>query len=111
MPLLNLLKNAAEALEAGDGSQSNAEVLLGSGQVNVNGAHFIEVVVEDNGPGIAAEIYQNLFSPNNSSKGEGHSGIGLSVVHRLISEMGGSISCRNSTAGCQFQILLPTIEN
>lgn len=108
--LLNLLKNAAEALESENGRQSSPEVLLGSGQVNVNGAHFIEVVVEDNGPGIAPEIYQNLFAPNNSSKGEGHSGIGLSVVHRLITEMGGSISCRNSTAGCQFQILLPTLE-
>lgn len=109
--LLNLLKNAAEALAGESATSSSAEVLLGSGQVNVNGAHFIEVVVEDNGPGIAPAIYQNLFSPNNSSKGEEHSGIGLSVVHRLITEMGGSISCRNSAAGCQFQILLPTIEN
>ena len=105
--LLNLMKNAAEALAG----QQNAKLALRTrGQVNLNGFHFVEVVVEDNGPGIDKNIYQELFLANNSSKGEGHSGIGLSVAHKLIMEMGGYISCRSDETGTQFQILLPTNE-
>ncbi len=102
--LLNLMKNAVEALS----DTAKPKLNLSSGQVNVNGTHFIEVIVADNGPGIAPEVYANLFAPNNTSKGAGHSGIGLSVVNRLVMEMGGYISCRSGKSGSQFQILLPT---
>lgn len=101
--LVNLLKNAVEALQ----DSRSPEILLATGQANVNGRHFVEVVVEDNGPGIPDHIYRNLFTANNSSKGDGHSGIGLSIIHRLVMEMGGYVSCRSGEAGCQFQILLP----
>jgi len=102
--VVNLLKNAAEALEA----QADAEIhILTSSQMNLGGQHYVEVLIQDNGPGIPAEIYQNLFSANNSGKGEGHSGIGLSVANRLISDLGGLVSCKTSGAGTVFQVLLP----
>lgn len=102
--LLNLMKNGVEALE---GVKAPELCVSSRGQVNLNGTHYIEIAVTDNGPGIPREVYQNLFQANNSSKGGDHSGIGLSVANRLVMEMGGHIGCRSDYHGTQFQILLP----
>jgi nitrogen-specific signal transduction histidine kinase len=50
---------------------------------------------------------QRLFSPVESSKGGGHSGLGLSITKKLIEELGGSIVCKSSKDGTQFQLLIP----
>ncbi len=101
--LTNLLKNAVEALEAGGKITVSSEA-----SVSFSGRDFTAINIEDNGPGIAPEIKKNLFSPVNSTKGQGHSGLGLSIVKKLIDDMDGSIVCRsNPNSGTQFQILLP----
>ena len=103
--VVNLLKNAAEALEQTNQAQVS---LATNAKVNLGGQHYVEVLIQDNGPGIPGEIYQHLFESNNSSKGVGHSGLGLSVANRLVTEMAGILGCKTSaTAGTQFQILLP----
>ena len=102
--VVNLLKNATEVLE----EQVSAQIFIAtSSQVNLGGQHYVEILIQDNGPGIPAEIYQNLFSANNSGKGAGHSGIGLSVANHLISDLGGLMSCKTSNVGTVFQVLLP----
>ena len=104
--VLNLLKNAAEAMRD---QEDGAIHVTSRAQVILNGARYVEVTVADNGPGIPEHIYENLFLANNSSKGQSHSGIGLSVANRLVIEMGGYISCRTGQEGTQFQILLPVM--
>ncbi|MFT5012771.1 MAG: signal transduction histidine kinase [Dinoroseobacter sp.] len=102
---LNLLKNAAEALV---GASKPRIGITSSGRVNLGGQHFVEILIDDNGFGVSPEIYQNLFAANNTDKGGDHSGLGLSVAYRLITDLGGLISCKTSqTSGTQFQILLP----
>ena len=99
----NLLKNAVEALPIEGQINVSTEA-----SVSFGGKQFVGIYIEDNGPGIAENIKTKLFSPVDSSKGGGHSGLGLSIVKRLIDEMGGSIVCRsNPRTGTQFQILLP----
>jgi nitrogen-specific signal transduction histidine kinase len=99
----NLLKNAVEALPIAGHITVSTEA-----SVSFGGRQFIGIYIEDNGPGIAEPIKQQLFSPLESSKGSGHSGLGLSIVKKLIDEMGGSIVCRSHAKdGTQFQILLP----
>ena len=98
----NLIKNAAEALPA-----KGKIMVYTQGQVNVDGKTFIEISVTDNGPGIRAEVLNQLFKPVQSDKGDGHAGIGLSIVRKLVGEMNGSISCRSNNKGTSFQILLP----
>ena len=101
--LTNLLKNAAEALEPKGIINVSSEA-----SVSVNGREFIAINIKDDGPGIPEKINQKLFSPVSSTKGAGHSGLGLSIVKKLIEEMDGSIVCRSSTGnGTEFQILLP----
>jgi HD-like signal output (HDOD) protein/signal transduction histidine kinase len=100
--LINLIKNAAESMDDG------GEIRVSSTHnVNVNGHDFVEIVVSDKGPGFSPEALNNLFQPTTSTKGSGHSGLGLSISKNLINEMGGTISCRSSSQGVAMQILIP----
>ena len=101
--LTNLIKNAVEALPEGGRISIHTR-----GSVNVNGQKFTEILVEDNGPGIPDEIQQNLFSPVSTTKGVGHSGLGLSITKNLVTEARGTITCRSGKTGTQFQVLLPS---
>jgi len=100
--LTNLLKNATEAL--GEGGEIR---VLSRDPVSVNGRQFTQLVVADNGPGLPDSVVSSLFSPVTSTKGAGHSGLGLSIVKKLVDEMGATIVCASGTEGTQFQILLP----
>ncbi len=101
--LTNLLKNAAEALPVGGNIIVSSEA-----SVSFNGRQCVAITIQDDGPGISEEIKGRLFKPVTSTKGSGHSGLGLSIVKKLIDEMHGSIVCRSSSdSGTQFQILLP----
>ena len=98
----NLIKNAIEALP------TNGHILVyTSGYVNVNGQEFIEISVTDNGPGITSTVLPELFSPVDTTKGDDHSGLGLSIVKDLVSDLNGTISCKSNTQGTSFHILLP----
>jgi len=103
--LLNLMKNAAEAL--GEGGR----VVIGTrDRVNFDGRDCIEITVSDNGPGIPPEVAAKLFQPVKSTKGGEHAGLGLTIAHNLIKQLNGSIGCHSeASAGTTFQILLPRI--
>jgi nitrogen-specific signal transduction histidine kinase len=100
--LINLLKNAAEA------SEQNGTITISTrDNIYQEQQSFIEITIQDDGPGIPPAVLQKLFSPVISTK-DGHSGLGLVVVNKLIKELGGSISCfSNATIGTEFKILLP----
>ncbi|WP_321530123.1 HDOD domain-containing protein [uncultured Desulfuromonas sp.] len=99
--LVNLLKNAAEALPPqGDIWLTTRDNLYKNGQ------HFFEINLCDNGPGLPREVFNRLFQPVTSNK-EGHSGLGLTIVKKLVDQMEGEISCSSSASGTRFQLLLP----
>lgn len=100
--LVNLVKNAIEAMPAGGEIQ-----IANSGHVNRDGRLYTELCVKDSGPGIAPEILAKLFSPVPSTKGSGHHGLGLSIVHGLVKKSQGLITCRSGHKGTAFEILLP----
>jgi signal transduction histidine kinase len=101
--LTNLLKNAAEALAEGGNITISSD-----NHTSFSGRDCVSISVIDNGPGLPADIMEKLFYPVTSSKGKGHSGLGLSIVKKLVDEMNGYIVCRsNKNTGTEFQILLP----
>lgn len=100
--LVNLVKNAIEAIRSGGEIQ-----IVNNGHVNKDGALFVELCVSDNGPGIPPEILRSLFQPVRTTKGDGHQGLGLSIVHGLIKKHQGLITCRSSSKGTHFEMLLP----
>lgn len=100
--LLNLLKNAIEAMPRG------GEITLANlGHVNQNGRLYLELSIKDTGSGIPKGILERLFSPVSSSKGGAHQGLGLSIVQDLVSKLNGFITCRSTSAGTSFELLLP----
>lgn len=100
--LVNLVKNAVEAMPSG------GEIRIeNSGHVNRDGLLYVEICVRDNGPGIAPDILAKLFSPVRSTKGGTHQGLGLSIVHSLVKKYQGLITCRSGIKGTVFEILLP----
>ncbi len=103
--LTNLIKNATEAMENG-----GVIKIKTSRNVNVNGLNFVEIMIIDQGPGIPDNILNQLFQPVNTTKGSGHSGLGLSISKNLINDMSGTISCRSSDKGSEMQILIPEQE-
>jgi signal transduction histidine kinase len=101
--VLNLLLNALEATPAG------GQVRLETGSlVNHRQERFVEISVADSGPGIPRELAGRVFSPVESAKGEGHAGLGLSIVKALTQSLNGSITFKSNATGTTFQILLPT---
>lgn len=101
--LVNLVKNAAEALAAGQTITIQTEDGL-----YIGNKPFVGIAVADNGPGIPQHVLEALFEPVATTKGKGHSGLGLSITKRLVDELGGRIFCRSNTAqGTRFQILIP----
>ena len=100
--LINLLKNAVEAMPDGGSIQISTR-----DHFFQNGLEYVEIALKDNGPGIPQEVLRNLFKPVESTK-QGHSGLGLSIVRNLVSELVGNISCYSNPAfGTEFKILIP----
>jgi len=101
--LTNLIKNAVEAMSGG-----GLLTVTSRDRVNIDGTQYVEVVLGDSGTGIPAEMLDNVFRPVKSGKGGAHSGLGLTIVKNLISDINGSISCRNrGEGGAEFTIHLP----
>ncbi|WP_084301951.1 sensor histidine kinase [Desulfonatronovibrio hydrogenovorans] len=96
--LVNLLRNAIHA--AGQG-----QVVLSWGMDHKNAW----LQVDDNGPGISAEIRQRIFEPFFTTKNVGSgTGLGLSVAHGIIEEHKGRIMVvPSSLGGACFRITLP----
>ena len=100
--LINIIKNSVEAME-----DNNTIEITTRDNIYLNGQRYIEISVQDSGPGIAPEILKNLFRPVTSTK-EGHSGLGLSIVHNLVQEISGNITCySNQDQGTEFKIFIP----
>src|SRR5665811_690524 len=61
--------------------------------------NWVEMEVTDTGAGIPDTVREALFSPGTSTKGEGHSGLGLSIVKQLVDDMEGIIACHTGQKG------------
>jgi len=96
--LINLLQNAAQALDG----KENATVCLG-GHLNKRGRVVIDVA--DNGDGIPADIAKKIFVPFFTTKREG-SGVGLALTRQVMIAHGGAVSVTESdTGGARFSLI------
>lgn len=100
--LVNLVKNAVEALPAGGTIEIHHR-----GHVNRDRRLYLALSVGDDGPGIPAEVLANLFSAVRSPKEGPHHGLGLAIVQSLVHKLQGEISCRSGKQGTTFELLLP----
>jgi signal transduction histidine kinase len=97
--LYNLLLNACEAAPNSDG-----RVLVTIGRSEA----WVTIAVSDNGPGIAEAIRDKLFHPFVSYGKENGTGLGLTVVQKIVQDHGGKILVeRTADARTVFRITIP----
>jgi signal transduction histidine kinase len=87
------------------------QVLNGAGQIRISADReadgYVSIAVADNGPGIAAEDRVRIFAPFYTTKDSG-TGMGLSVVQRIVENHGGRIAVASEPGqGATFIITLP----
>jgi two-component system nitrogen regulation sensor histidine kinase GlnL len=108
---LNLVKNAAEAAPE-EGGQITLRTQFQHGfrmSVGAAGDRLelpIAVEVQDNGPGVPSDMVDHLFQPFVSTKPKG-SGLGLSLVAKIVAEHGGLVSYGDGQPGAVFKVRLP----
>ncbi|WP_395614373.1 sensor histidine kinase [Allosphingosinicella sp.] len=89
--ILNLIRNAIEAME-------NSPVRRLRIASRPTGDGFVQVSIEDSGPGLAPEVAERLFQAFVSTKSDGM-GLGLSICHTIIQGQGGRIWAEASGFG------------
>jgi two-component system nitrogen regulation sensor histidine kinase GlnL len=111
--VINLLKNAAEALGDEGGSVTLTTAYRHGMSVLTDGGDGrrqlpIEVCVIDDGPGAPPEIAEHLFDPFVSSKRDGR-GLGLALVEKLVADQGGLVEYAREghPERTIFRLLLP----
>ena len=99
--LVNLMKNAQEALEASAAPLISVTTAQHGSQVSL--------CVQDNGHGFPEELWDRLFEPYVTSKPKG-TGLGLPVVKKIVEEHHGSIAVDNpETGGARICVSLPAL--
>ena len=108
--LLNLVRNARESL-ADHGRLLFRTRVLRQFTIGSRRHRLVACVdVEDDGPGVAAELLPRIFAPLVSSKPHG-TGLGLSIAQELLNRHGGLIECMSMPGRTVFSILLPLVES
>lgn len=103
--LQNLLVNAREALA----KCSSKEIWITIACVPER--HEISFIVEDSGPGLAADALSRIFDTGFSTKGGGGGGRGLAIVKEHIEAAGGVVRVRNRRlGGAAFEMTIPQSE-
>ena len=102
--LVNLLSNALHAL-----AESPKE-----GRLRITTrkeANFIQLLVEDNGPGVPSDVLPYIFEPFFTTKEVGRgTGLGLSIAHSIMTDHHGRIACQPSAlGGAGFLVELPIV--
>ncbi len=111
--LVNLVKNAAEAMPRGGQIQLSLREREAEGET----PQTLSLAIEDSGPGIPAKALGKIFeagfsTQSASAAGQGwpvtHRGLGLSISRSIVESAGGRIVAQNRRpAGARFQIELP----
>ncbi len=94
----NLLRNAREAMGSTPG-----KIVLGAG---LRG-EYLEIRVQDEGPGLPTELRDQIFEPFVSTKERG-TGLGLAITQQILAEHGGRVEAEdNEGPGACFRLLVP----
>ena len=102
--LLNLLRNAAEAIPD---ENPNRKVFARISTETVDRQRAALLSVRDTGPGIPVTDLQKVFIPFFTTKASGH-GVGLPLAHRIVSQHGGALTAGNAPeGGAIFTVRLP----
>jgi signal transduction histidine kinase len=99
---LNLVQNAYEAM-----GEQGGTFEVSAADARSNGRKGVQVRLKDSGPGVPAEMREQIFNPFVTTKKTGV-GLGLSIVSKIVDEHGGTIQLGNGDSqGACFVIFFP----
>jgi len=102
----NLLRNAVEACQSACRTEGECRIVI----AGFNDGKRIRLQVDDNGPGVAAELLPRLFQPFISNK-RGGIGMGLAISQALANSLGGTLEYEVApSGGARFSLTLPICE-
>ena len=102
----NIIKNSLEALKKS--GKLSVRTALQTGKSNDE--RYLQIIIEDDGPGTPPEMGENIFAAGVTSKGSGHPGLGLAISRKLVHDLGGTISYSSGQqAGTRFTISFPLV--
>jgi signal transduction histidine kinase len=102
--LLNLARNAAQALETRAPNDPARD------QIRITGRRegaVVAIEVSDTGPGFPAKAREHLFEPFQTSARTGGTGLGLVIAAELVRAHGGEIKLVEGTIGATFRLTIP----
>ncbi|HDZ76444.1 MAG TPA: response regulator, partial [Desulfobacteraceae bacterium] len=113
--IINLCTNSFQAMREHGGvltvTLDKLPAGQGPGAAILAGGPGIELKVEDTGPGMSPRIMDRIFEPFFTTKDPGSAtGLGLSVVHGIVHDLGGEITAESDEHRTCFTIRLPVIE-
>jgi nitrogen fixation/metabolism regulation signal transduction histidine kinase len=104
--LHNLIKNSQEAMA----ETADACITVTTRTGDESGRPYVELVIDDNGPGFPGRVLDNIFEPYVSTKPRG-SGLGLAIVKKIVEEHAGVIAAEgNPEGGARIRIRLQSAE-
>jgi signal transduction histidine kinase len=112
--LVNMVKNAAEAMPGGGRVEIELHVLPAA----AGAAEALGLTIEDNGPGMPEDAREEIFTSGYTTRAKGaeprgswpviHRGLGLSITRSIVEAAGGRIfATQGAQGGARFQIELP----
>jgi signal transduction histidine kinase len=105
--VINLVKNSIDAIIDAGKEDGKIEIVLSKSKDD----HQVMIDVKDNGPGIPANVKENLFKPFTSSKESGKgTGLGLSICLKIVESHQGKLELMPTDNGAHFRLRLPMIE-
>jgi PAS domain S-box-containing protein len=103
--MANLVSNAADAVNQG------GTIRVGLKCIEAASGRVIQLIVEDDGPGIPAQVKDRLFEPFFTTKKDVGTGLGLWVSKEIVDRHGGTIEVHSQvdsrSSGTAFHVLLP----
>lgn len=126
--VMNLCTNASQAIgkqaglitvsldnlivDATSDGQEWKNVSMNSGSAVLEPGRYVRLTIEDNGPGMPADVAERIFEPFfTTKKAEGGSGLGLAIVDGIISQLGGRVTVYSERGlGTAFRVYLPAVE-
>ncbi len=101
----NLIKNAQEALAESE----QGVIRVATRELDEGGCRFVELRVEDNGPGFDDQVLAHLFEPYVTTKVKG-TGLGLAIVRKIVEEHAGQVWAENrEEGGGRIVLRLPAV--
>jgi PAS domain S-box-containing protein len=111
--VMNLAANASDAMQEKGGkltiALTDADIEPGLRQTGLPPGEYLQLIVQDRGTGMDAEVMKRMFEPFFTTKGAGRgTGMGLAMVYGIVKSLGGSITVESMPGeGSTFRVFLP----